>query len=312
MPKYKPARHHWWPECVSEHWADTDGFVHWLLPTGEIRRAPPSQLGAIRNGHMIKLGRTRGDQTHWDKNFEPQFDRADNAFPNLIYWLESLERTAKAPGLDLKERFLAHPASDERLAMLTECVISLAVRSPMNRVSAISLAEHFRGRIPEPERSALIGLNMCQTQRAASDSIGARAKFLIVYSPHREFIFGDGFFNNLRSPINGMFLPRILAPLTPHLAALITKPITYSTEPKLTTLVATPAETDALNAAVQVYARDFIFFRTEKPEMSEHYRVGQHLVYEGPNAVDALIHSIPGIPPRDRSLDMLFALARGR
>jgi hypothetical protein len=295
MTKLKSALHHWWPECLSEHWADKDGLVHRLRPNGEIKRLPPSQFGAITNAHMIKLGRTRGSQTPWDENFEAQFDRADNAFPDLIRWLGSQGQTGSAAGLTLKDRFLAQPASDERLAMLTECVISLAVRSPMNRASAISLAEHFRGPIPEPARSALIGLNMRETQRAASDSVGGRAKFVVVYSPHREFIFGDGFFNNVRSPVNGIFLPRILAPLTPNMAVVIAKPIMYSTEPKLTTIVATPAETDALNEAVQVYACDFIFFRTDKPKVTEDFRVGEHRMYNGPNTVDNLINAIPGI-----------------
>lgn len=312
MAKHKSARHHWWPECVSKHWADADGFVHWLRPTGEVRRIPPGQLGAISNGHMIKLGRAGDDHNPWDENFESQFDQADNAFPDLICWLQNLQRTETADGLSLKERFLAQPASDDRLAMLTECIISLAVRSPMYRASAVAPAEHFRGPIPEPERSALIGLNMCQTQRAASNSVGARAKFVAIYSPHREFIFGDGFFNNVQNSIGGMFLPRILVPLTPKLAVLIARPIAYSTEPKLTTLDIAPAETDALNEAVQVYAREFIFFRAEKPAMSKHYQERRHLIFDGPNAVDELIHAIPGVPPRDRSLDAPFTPAGRR
>lgn len=299
MPKHKSARHHWWPECLSEHWADAEGFVHRLRPNGEIKRIPPARLGAIGNAHLIRLARTRGAETPWDENFEHQFDRADSAFPNLIRWLESLQRIENAVGTELEGRFTTQSASDADLTMLTECVISLAVRSPMNRASAIALADRLRGSVPEPERSALIGLNMRETQRAASDAIGARAKFVVVYSPHLEFIFGDGFFNNVRSPINGIFLPRIFAPLTPNIAVLIAKSRAYTTEPKLTTFVATATETDAFNEVVQVYSRDSVFFRRDEPQMSEHYRSSKHLMYTGPNPVDDFICAVPGIaPPR--------------
>ncbi|RXD01706.1 hypothetical protein EQZ23_19465 [Sphingomonas sp. UV9] len=55
MTEPQAKRHHWWPECVSKHWADTAGGVHWILPDGEVRRAKPASFGVIGNGHFIKL-----------------------------------------------------------------------------------------------------------------------------------------------------------------------------------------------------------------------------------------------------------------
>jgi hypothetical protein len=258
MRKLKSARHHWWPECVSRHWTDEEGKVHWILPSGEIRHLPPQQLGVINNGHMIKLSKVPGEESPWDENFEPQFNRADSAFPKLITWLEDTVRGKGSVTGNLRDRFIAQACTDVHLATLAECVVSLAVRSPMNRASVISSAEDFRGPVPKREGEALIGLNMRQTQRKASDSIGARAKFVIIHSPDRELVFGDGFFNNVRSPIEGLFLPRILAPITPHIAVLIVRPTAYTVEPKLTMFVAKAVEADTARAS-KAFSVDFEF-----------------------------------------------------
>jgi putative addiction module component (TIGR02574 family) len=31
MPKLKSERHHWWPRCVSAHWAAEDGTTGWFM-----------------------------------------------------------------------------------------------------------------------------------------------------------------------------------------------------------------------------------------------------------------------------------------
>jgi hypothetical protein len=296
-----------WPECVSERWGDEEGCVHWLAPSGEVKRIPTHNLGAIGNGHMIKLGPVGAPDSPWDENFEPQFDRADDTFPGVISWLESLSRRTNVEGTPLAQRFLVQPADDALLAQLSECVVSLAVRSPKNREAAVALAEHLRGPLPPRERNALIGLNMRQTQRQASAAVSHRAKFVVVYSPDREFIFGDGFYHNVRSPMNGMFLPQIFAPLTPRLAVLIARTTSYRTEPKLTTLVVGVDETEGFNQAVQVYSKDSIYYRSDAPLVIEAFTAGKHLVYDGPNAIEKLIHAVPGIPPRDPTIDALRA-----
>jgi len=303
----KSARHHWWPECVSERWADAEGCVHWLSPAGAVKRIRPKNLGVIGNGHMIKLGAPDTPDSAWDENFEPQFDRADGAFPGIISWLESLTALPYVEGTPLLQRFLPQAVDDDRLAELSECVVSLAVRSPNNRAGAVSLAEHLRGPLPPRERNALIGLNMRNTHRQASTAIADRAKFVVVFSPDREFIFGDGFFHNVRSPMNGMFLPQIFAPLTPRLAVLIVRTMSYRTEPKLTTLTISANETEAFNEAVQVYAKDAIFYRSDPPKVIDAFTAGEHLVYSGANVMEQLIRSVPGIPPRDPNLDALRA-----
>lgn len=305
MKKMKSERHHWWPECLSQHWRDDAGGVHWLLPNGEVRRARPANFGVIGNGHFIKLGDNPGDSTPWDQNFENEFQQADNNFPRVIAWLEGLNYELRC-NLPLRDRFLPQPATDEIFGSLVESLTSLAIRSPMTRSAAVSLAERLRGPLPEWERNSLIAANMRDMHRRAVRSFGSRGKATAIISPDREFIFGDGFYHNLATPGMAPASPRILAPLTPRLAILYAIPTQYTTEPRLSTLVISKREADALNEVVQVYACDALFYRSERPELSDDYKAGRHRRYTSSrNIVENLVHVMPGVPPRDASIDLL-------
>lgn len=308
MKRQKSERHHWWPQGVSERWKTAEGVTHWLKPNGETVTAPPKNFGVIGNGHFIKLGQQPEDVTPWDENFESVFHTADNEFPRLIDWMEGLERRTDVDPRDVTGRYLAQTADDATLAALAESVVSLAVRSPMNREAACGLAERFRGPLPPRARISIIGLNMRLTQRRVSDTIGSRAKFCVIFSPEREFIFGDGFFSNIRSPGDALMIPRVLAPITPNLAVLIVRPQQYRPDPRLVTIVATPADVDAMNHAVHVYAKDALYFRSERPDVTDAFSRAQHLIYSRPdNPIDAFIHTLPGVPPRNSTFDHLVA-----
>ncbi len=306
MAKLKSAGHHWWPECVSTRWAADDGCVGWIKPDGNCIRIRPSGLGVIGNAHHIKLGRVPGDPTVWDSSFEKEFDEADSNFPALISWLQSLAHKF-VHDQDLRNRFLAVAAADDRLRVLTECVVSLAVRSPMNREASVAVAERFRGSIPIPERNALIGLNMRQSQRVVTDTIGSRGKFAVLFTRGREFIFGDGFFHNVTAVVNPPLSPKILAPITPNISVVVFRPSRFTVEPKLSTLVLSDEEVDRCNHAVQVYSRNALYFRSNQPDLVEAFTCSKHLEYTSPdNPIDNLLCSIPGVPPRDQTFDFLL------
>ncbi|MFN9092431.1 MAG: hypothetical protein ACK5V0_13280 [Alphaproteobacteria bacterium] len=306
MAKLKSERHHWWPVCVSRHWAGEDGKTGWLKPDGSTVRIPPARLGVIGNGHLIKLGRNDED-TAWDQSFERVFDKADDAFSDLIRWLEALERRPVRDVQELRQRFIPQPCTDAELARMTECAVSLAVRGPMNREASVALAEHLRGPLPAPERNALIGLNMRNSHRLIADSIKSRGKFVAVYSQRREFVFGDGFFHNVKNVQNVPWSPKLFVPITPHICVLVCRPSRYTVEPRLMTLVLDDHEVDICNKTVQVYAKNAIFFCSQQPVLSEDFQRGKHLEYTHPgNPIDSLIHSIPGVPARDTSLDHIF------
>ena len=307
MKKLKSERHHWWPECVSRHWAAEDGKTGWLKPDGSCVRIPPARLGVIGNGHHIKMG-SGGEPSPWDESFERVFDKADSGFPELIRWLEGLDRRPVRGVENLRQRFIVPQCDEEKLVLMTECAVSLAVRGPRNREASVAVAEHFRGVIATAERNVLIGLNMRNSQRVIADSIGTRGKFVAVYSEDKEFIFGDGFFHNVANSQMAPHSPKLFVPITPRICILVCRPSSYMVEPKLSTLVLEEQEVDLCNHAVQVYSKNAIFFRSHQPVLHEDFRRDAHLLYQDPsNPIDNIIHSIPGVPPRDSSRDHLFA-----
>lgn len=305
MGKKKSERHHWWPECVSRKWADEGGGVHWLLPDGSERRARPDAFGVIGNGHFIKLGREAGEDTVWDQNFEDEFQKADDQFPRVLSWLESLDREDRV-GQSLRDRFKPQPSPDERFLELVESLTSLAIRSPMTRAAAVGLADRFRGPLPERERNSLIAINLRDMHRRAMRAVSGRGKATAIFSPEREFVFGDGFYHNFTAGSMAPTSPRILAPLTPRMAVLYALPTRYTVEPRLSTLVIGADEAIALNEVVQVYARDALFYRSEPPELTDDFRSAKHLRYTSSrNPVEALVHAMPGVPDRDTTLGFL-------
>ncbi len=150
---------------------------------------------------------------------------ADKGFPSVITWLQSLDRKYVSDAKTLTERFISENVDDDQIAQLVESVVSLATRSPMHRESSVRIAENLRGPLPETERNALITMNMRDSHKNAISSIGTKGKFVVLYSPCSEFIYGDGFFYNLDS-----ISPKIVAPITPEITVLYTRPFRYITK----------------------------------------------------------------------------------
>jgi hypothetical protein len=294
---------------VSGRWADADGGVTWLRPDGSKTTVRPQSLGSLRNGHHIQLGRPAGVSTPWDTSFEAEFNGADNAFPGIIDWLESL-RPDEQPCATLA--FRAEAATDDQLTQLTECAVSLAVRSPMNRVAAVALAEHVRGPLDGRERDTLAAANMQHTQRSVCQAVGPRAKFAAVFSPDREFIFGDGFYHSIRSPQHTVNSLRIVAPLTPRLMLIVFRPGGgFRTEARLVSTVIGAELADMFNDAVQVSAKDMVFFRSDEPRRRPEFEKRRHLHYaSSDNPIERFLHEIPGTPTLD--LRLIAALERPR
>ncbi|WP_301508422.1 hypothetical protein [Variovorax sp. CAN15] len=303
MPKLKSERHHWWPRCVSRRWSAADGKIGWIKPDGTEIRVPPDQLGLINNGHHVKLASDTADSTPWDFSFEKEFNAADNHFPSLITWLESLER--KSPeSSEPASRYLAQPATDEQLCAFTESVVSLAVRSPATREASVAFAEDLRGPLASSERNALTGLNMRNYQRTIADSIGANAKFAVLFSPKKEFIYGDGFFHNLKALTVAPRKPKLLVPITPSMSVIISKPRSFMASPRLSTIVLRESEVDQCNHAIQAYSCRALFYRSERPLIDDVFRKGEHLEYAHTNnPIDKLISGLPGVVPNFTASD---------
>lgn len=302
MAKLKAEQHHWWPKCVSRHWAGTDGKVSRIEPDGRATRIPPHKLGSIGNGHHGKLSNSAGfSTTDWDFTFEQEFTNADNRFPEVISWLDSLKHLPLNKS-SLEARFRAQRATDDQLRALTECAVSLVVRSPMNRDAFASLSGRF-GFPPASaaERNAVISMNMLGKQRRMSESIGATGKFAVLFSTRREFIYGDGCFNNLHGAVDPPHYPKLLVPITPTIAVIVCCPTRYFVEPRISSIVLTDEEVRYCNHAVQVHARAELFSRSEFSELDSAFTIGERRMYAHlDNPIDMLIRAIPGIDSMDR------------
>ncbi len=196
----------------------------------------------------------------------------------------------------LSQRFVTVADEDQILELMTECAVSLAVRGPMNREACAALVEQLRGPIATKERNALIGLNMRKSQRLLSDHISSKAKFVVVYSTAKEFVFGDGFFHNVQNKRMAPLSPKMMVPITPNISIVVCRPTSYMVNPRLTTLMLTDEEVDLCNEAVQVYSKNAIYFRNQAPLPNQSFRSGQHECYAAwDNPIDSLIHGIPGV-----------------
>lgn len=309
MAKLKSAGHHWWPEALSRHWKDANGGVTWLKPSGEVVVSAPKKFGVIGNGHAIKMSPDPSVPSPWDESYEAAFQAADDGWPALIAWLEGMA----LPPLASPQRFLAQAAGDEQVARLVESLVSLAVRSPMTREAAAGLADRYAAPMSARHRNNIIGLNLRQAQANLTRAIGVGGKFVVLASPDREFIFGDGFGHNLTNQHRLPLAPRLLAPLTPRLAVLWIRPISYRNEPRVMTLVVSADEARQLNEVVQVHAKDMLFYRDDPPALIKAFTDGRHYVFaDDENTLEQLIHRVPGVPPPDPKLEGLRRAWRER
>lgn len=301
MAKAKSERHHWWPECLSDFWKDESGCVTWIQPDGKTVRSPPKNFGVIGNGHFVKFGSLPLQSTPWDDNFEREFQRADDNFSRIVEQLNSFRQEDRTTKFSRRERYVPVAADEVFVADLAECVISLAMRSPMNRAAFISTITSYRGELTEKEKSKLAALNLKGRHARFTKDIGTRVKIAVLFSPYREFIFGDGFYSTLNGVADLSFSETILVPLTPRISILLTRPVRCEPEPKISSIVVGPNEADTLNSIVQVYAKDAIYFRRDQPSITEHFSRGNHLsLTPGNNPVEEIIHALPGmieLPP---------------
>jgi hypothetical protein len=131
------------------------------------------------------------------------------------------------------------------------------------------------------ESAALLGLNARNGQKMLSESMKGGGKFTILLSGTRELIFGDGFLHNISSFANTPQSPRCLVPVTPEIAVLYIRPWKYSSLPRAFTMNLDADETAFINRSVQVYSSKYMFYRSQKPEITKEFERGEHLEFRG-------------------------------
>lgn len=274
----KSELHHWWPRTLSKHWEDCDGMVSSIQPDGEVRRAPHGNFGGITNAHHMKFGGP------WDATFEHVFNQPDSEMDDVISWLLTLETAQADPEGPVLPRILAQPINGDRQHQLARTVASLVARSPRTRSMIRLSVEHVRALLGLPDAKAdktLIAWNQRSLYDAYTKVMETRGRFAVLFSDSTELIFGDGFFHNFPAyagPI-GVAIKCVL-PLTPTITVVFMKPKSYPLEPRLVTLRLEVDEIAYLNQTVQVYSKDFLFFRSQRPLLNSSFTVGEHYIYE--------------------------------
>lgn len=267
-------------------------MVSTLRPSGEINRAPAGAFGAITNAHHIRFGGP------FDSSFEPMFQQADAELKYFVQWLLALDTSFAAPNKPMVERITPQTLDPERQRQLSRTAASLLARSPVIRDTIRRTTESYRERFGLADRSAnknLIAANQEGLYDAYRKRMENSGRWAILFSDEREFIAGDGFLHNLPASRDGINSGlKLVLPILPTATIIYMLPSSYPSEPRLVTLRVSADEVLMLNDIVQVYARDFLFFRDEPPDLIDAFKMGEHrqLQYHGHDWLDGMLDDL--------------------
>lgn len=273
----KTELHHWWPRSLADHWAASDGMVSVIRPNGEVHRAPAGAFGAITNAHHMKIGGP------WDSTFEPMFNRPDSEISEFVRWLATLDNPLIDANRPMIERITPQQLNQERQQQIARVTASLLARSPGIRHSIKLGAEHFRREIGLAEPTAdktLIAANQRGLYDSYRKKMESSGRWAILFTDEKEFIAGDSFLHNFPASQDGTSSgKKLVLPILPTVTILYMLPTQYPSEPRLVTLRLSATEVSFLNQIVQVYAKDTIFYRDEKPALSADFASGKHKIF---------------------------------
>lgn len=275
---YESKRHHWWPSAISGYWADGRGMVTQVLAGGKAVTGAPWTFGHDKHTHNIRFSGP------WNSSFESMYGKADNSAGTIIDWLSTLDARRENCSGGFSERLLAQPMTRERRGLLAEVLASLIVRSPLMRHRIARRVEGARDAFPSLDITAdtsIVAANMQPLLAAFTRRMQVTGKFAVLLSEDRELIFGDGFFSTF--PTNGHVsgFHRCIIPITPSMAVLYTSPFRYVSNCELATMMLRSDEVDFLNLLVQVYSRDRIFYRSDRPVIHDAFMARQHMQLTG-------------------------------
>ena len=146
------------------------------------------------------------------------------------------------------------------------------------------------------ELKLLSAVNIIGKQKQIEQRLKDKGKFVILYTDTNEFIFGDGFYHNVSMVIlRSSCDDRILVPLTPNMTIAYINPIQCMKEPRLLALKADDKLVMLVNKMVQIYSKDFLFYKTEKPVLNKYFIENKHLEIEHDKALENLFNGIPGV-----------------
>jgi hypothetical protein len=221
----------------------------------------------------------------WDSTFEPIFNRPDGEISDFVAWLFTLEASRAGADSPILERITPQPLPDDRRQQIARITASLLARSPSIRHQIRLKAEYYRERFglsdPKADKN-LIAANQHSLYDAYRTYMEQGGRWGILFSDSREFVAGDGFLHNFPASPDGLGSGRkLVLPILPTATIIYMTPLGgYPAEPRLVTLHVAQAEVTRLNHIAQVYACDFLFFRSEQPALNAAFLVGEHRQFQ--------------------------------
>ena len=129
--------------------------------------------------------------------------------------------------------------------------------------------------------------------------IDTGGRFVALISEGPEFIWGDGFLHNFVASSVPPLSPLCIVPILPTATVLFTKRHSFCVQPELVIMRLGKDEVAFFNEIVQIYSRNYIFFRKDKPQITEHFATHEHLEFEyhSHEWLDCLIESAASFFP---------------
>ena len=231
-------------------------------------------------------GHTLGRGTPWQTNFEEIFLDADDSVPRLVEFFRSLHhplsnvRTFARATIELTRKgrklrnfgfFATMPEGIERAFL--NLAASLFVRSPSSR----DAWEVFPKRFGLPANEEVGKANMLNQYRAIKQAVLNEARprkaYVVLRSTTKEFHCGDGYLGAINADARWSW--KGLFPLTPDLCIYFFSPPMISCNKSIFVTTALDYQIKRINEITQIYSKDHVFFRWQKPQVTEEYRCSQ-------------------------------------
>jgi hypothetical protein len=249
-----------------------------VRPDGSVVRGPPGRFGAITNAHHVKLG------GQWDSSFKQIFNQPDSEITSFVQWINALDARESSSESPMVERITPQTLNEDQCKKMARIFASLLARSPATRHSIRIDAEHYRREfgLSEPTASkTLVAANQRGLYDAYRRPMEWLGRWAVLFSDELEFISGDGFFHNFPASRDSLGSGlKLVLPILPTAAIVYMKPTEYTVEPKLVTIRMSAKEVEAINNITQVYLGGVMFFRANRPTLSEHFLLGEHLIFQ--------------------------------
>lgn len=239
----------------------------------------------------------------WETNFESEFEidgqihsvvsKLQNYRPfgyNVGDWIEFLKISfEKHRNKDTLCKYYTFDEPFHRRLLLL--IHSLVIRSPSNR----SIFENFPAQFGLPMSEDVGKANMFQQYRMArrlcEKGLIPIDAFVLLHSPFRRFICGDGHLSSLVSSLHtNRIQGRALIPLTPHLCVYFTTKSMGRQSNNVASTIAPLWMVDWVNNLTQIYSRDRLFFKGRPPKLTEpfHKRKFLQLKYHSDELIERL------------------------